>query len=151
MSEPGRHRLGRMVENWPWLRKFVLLLITALVALVANAVTGGILVAIGMSVPPSINILSGVMAFLASLPMLWMARPRGRRHLMILAIGTFAATAVTLLGAALFSLHYAPDPTDFQRWKGLGMLLFVGALGVWGLLYLLSRREEIWTLNRNRN
>lgn len=151
MSESGRQRLGRMVENWPWLRKLVLLLITGLVALVANEVTGGILVAIGVSVHPSINILSGVMAFLASLPMLWMARPRGRRHLMILAMGTFAATAVALLAAALFTLHYAPDPTDFQRWKGLGMLLFVTALGIWGLVYLLTRREEIWTLNRNKD
>lgn len=155
MNAPGdkgnRRRLAGMVENWPWLRKSVLLLITGLVALIANTVASGILFVVGVNVHASFSVLSRVLAFLASVPMLWAARPRGQRHLMILSAGTFAAAMTSLLLISLLTYGRTPEATNFLTWKGLVILPFGAALCAWGLVYLLARREEIWTLNRNKD
>lgn len=140
----GRRRLVSMVENWPWFGKVSILMIAGLATLIASVLTNWALLGIGIKIHPSFSGLSGGLAFLASLPLLWTARPRGRRHLLILSAGVFAATAAAALASALKTHRMSPDTIDFMQQKGVGVLSVTAVIGVWLLVYFLARREGIW-------
>ena len=133
-----------MVENWPWLRKLMLLLIAGLVMLIAVTLASWILIATGLMVYPAFSVWSGFVAFLTSLPFLWTARPRERRHLVILSTGVFVATMATLLATTLLTYRLSPDTINFVQQKALGALSLIAAMGAWGLVYFLVRGEGIW-------
>lgn len=140
----GWRRLASMVENWPWLPKLNILLIAGLVTLIAGVLTSWILIGIGIGVHPSFSGLSGGVALLASLPLLWTARPHGRRHLLILSAGVFAATTAAALASAFLTYRMSPDTINFMQQRAVGALSLVAVIGAWGLVYFLARREAIW-------
>lgn len=140
----GRRRLSSLVENWPWLHKLNILLIAGLVTLIAGALTNWVLLGIGINVHPAFSVMSGGLAFLGSLPLLWTARPRGGRHLMILSAGVFAATTAAALASALKTYRMLPDTINFMQQRGVVGLSVLGVICAWGLVYFLARREDLW-------
>jgi len=133
------------IENWPWLYKLQLLVITGLVMLVANALISGTLLVFGAAVEPGFSIVAGLAALVGTLPFLWTARPRGTRHLLVLCGAVFAATAVALVATALVTPGLEPtaDMINNQDRKLLAVP-WAAVMALWGLIYWLAPRGVIW-------
>lgn len=132
------------IENWPWLHKLQLLLITGLVMLVADALISGMLLGFGATVDPGFSVVAGIMAVLGTVPFLWTARPRGVRHLIVLCGAVFAATAVALGTLALVNDGLMSDKLNYQQERELLVLPVFAVFGMWGLVYWLAPRGVIW-------
>lgn len=133
------------IEKWPLPRKLHLLGIAALIMVIADALTSGLLNAFGVGIEPAFSVMSGLMALLVTLGFLWAANPREMRHLVILCGGVFAATGAALAATALVTHGLTPDTMNFEQREGF-WLSVLAAAAAWGLVYWLTRRHGIWTL-----